>query len=467
MGQGTRPLAAWAGAGLALALPVLAFVPWSHAFGYDFVVAEMPVLELVAGLMATGLLVPLLPRLVRLAGDLAPPRKALLLAGMVLVGLALRLALLASDPALEDDYQRYLLDGGAVVAGLDPYAIVPAEALDADPQSSLGRLATAAGDVLERINHRELSTVYPPVAQAAFALAHLIGPYQLWAWRLVCLTGEIASLALILWLLRRIGREPLWAALYWWNPLVIKELANSAHMEAILLPLVLGAVALLTLRRHASAAFVLALAAGVKFWPVLLLPLLVAPLRQHPIRLLAALAAFALPAALIALPMAGSALGPSSGLLAYASGWKTNSAIFPLIETLVSPVAGPSGAGLLARGVVGLTLAAIVCVVAWHARAAEGEATIRAAALTTGALFLLSPAQFPWYATWVAVFLPFLPSRAFLWLGVMMPLYYVAFHLIARDQLATFASVVVPLEWAPILALLAIGAISARTPERR
>jgi hypothetical protein len=445
-------VAGWLGTGLVLTAAVAVLIAWSASFGYEHHVVAMPVIPLVAGLMAVGLVVPAMSWLVRQASVLGSGAQWRLVAAVLATGLLLRLALLASEPVLEDDYQRYLFDAGAVVAGMNPYAIVPAEAMEADPASPLGQLAAEAGDTLRRINHPEYSTIYPPVAQAAFALAHLIGPYQIWAWRLVCLAGEAATVALILHLLARLGRHPLWAALYWLNPLMLKELAGSAHMEAVLMPLVLGALAGLLAGRHVIAAFVLALAAGVKIWPALLLPLVLAPLWRDPRRLALALAAFAVPAALLALPMALTALGRDSGLIAYASGWRTNSAILPLIEAV-------TGAGPAARVLIAGMLISFSAATAWRARDTDQESQILAAAAICGALFLLSPAQFPWYAAWVVVFLPFFPLPAVLALSVTMPLYYTAFHLMAREDYETFSRIIVPIEWAPVFSLLAMSGI--------
>jgi hypothetical protein len=214
----------------------------SSRFGYAYAVSEMPILWLVAGLVVAGLVYCVcLPQLIEdsLACDFRESR--VIMAGIVAAGLAARLVLFASEPMLEDDYQRYLFDGAVTASGNNPYAFAPSDALP-DASRALGRLAQEGGLVVRRINHPDLKTVYPPVAQAAFALAHLIKPWSLTAWRSVILLFDLASLAIILLLLRDVGRSPLWSALYWWNPIVIKELFNSAHMEAVVLPFVLLAL---------------------------------------------------------------------------------------------------------------------------------------------------------------------------------------------------------------------------------
>ena len=110
------------------------------------------------------------------------------------------------------------------------------------------------------------------------------------AWRATCLGLEIATVSLLILLLRDLGRSPLWSALYWWNPVAIKEIINSAHMEAVVLPLLLLALVLAARRRTLMATLGLALAAGAKLWPALLLPLILRPLATDRRRLIAALA---------------------------------------------------------------------------------------------------------------------------------------------------------------------------------
>ena len=227
----------WALGGLLVATFGAVLTPLSPLFGYEYDVSEMPVLWLVGVLVFAGLVYFFcLPQLIADSLACGPREIRLILVGIVAAGLAARLVLFASEPILEDDYQRYLWDGAVTANGHSPYAVSPKDAL-VNGSGDLGRLAQEGEPVTQRINHPDLKTVYPPVAQGAFALAYLIKPWSLTAWPSVVLLFDLATLGIILLLLRDIGRSPLWSVLYWWNPVVIKELFNSAHMEAVVLPL--------------------------------------------------------------------------------------------------------------------------------------------------------------------------------------------------------------------------------------
>ncbi|MGD9866814.1 MAG: glycosyltransferase 87 family protein [Hyphomicrobiales bacterium] len=449
-------VAGWALAAGVLLAGTAAFTTASHGFGHDIAVRDMPVTALSLSLAAAGALFLLILPLLRQSAALPARTRSALLVLIAAAGLAARLMLLASEPVLEDDYQRYLWDGGVTASGLNPYAASPAAALAALPETELGQLAAASGDVLGRVNHPHLRTVYPPVAQGVFALAHRLSPWSLTAWRAVTVALELSAFALLIVLLRDVGRSPLWATLYWWNPIPLKEIANSAHMDVILLPLLLGALVLANRGRLLGAGASLLLAAGVKLWPVLLLPLIWRPLIRQPGRLSAALAMAALAGLAIAAPFIITGLNGTSGLLAYMQSWKTNSALTPVLEAAAGAIApsGDHGSALLARMAAGVALGALALWTArteWRGASELADKTL----LLAAAMFLLSPAQFPWYYLWLLPLLAIRPVRGLLLLTATLPLYYLAFHFLARGEGEIFQGQVVWLIWLPVWALLA------------
>jgi hypothetical protein len=451
-----RHLAAWAVGGALLIAAAAALAAHSWRFGYDTAVRDMPVLAFVAGFMACGIGYLALPALIR-ATVRARLRVAPVLLLMLACGLTARLILFASEPVLEDDYQRYLWDGAVTAHGLNPYAAAPEDALEADADTPLGRLAARSGQVLERTRYEDLRTIYPPVAQAAFALAHRLAPFSLTAWRAVCLALDAATLGLLILLLRDLGRSPLWSALYWWNPIVVKEIMNSAHMEAVVLPLLLLALALAVRRRALGATLAMTLAAGAKLWPALLLPLMLRPLATDRRRLLVALAAAVALGTLLAAPILLAGLDESSGFVAYAQRWQTNSALVPALQALAATALGPTGvdAGLIVRAALACAIIALALGLA-RAPIADAADLARRCLVLVGALVLLSPAQYPWYYLWVLPLLALQPVAGLLLLTATLPLYYTIFHFRPRGQLDLFRYGVVWLIWLPVWVTLAV-----------
>ncbi len=452
-------LIGWGAAGTGLLALTIGFTLASPLFRYAYAVRDMPVFWLAFGLCAAGFVFLALPWVIRVTQRAAPDLVKGLLWAMLASGLAMRLILFASEPVLEDDYQRYLWDGAVTANGLNPYEKAPGEAKTADPElMALGRLALESGPVLGRINHPELRTIYPPVAQGAFALAHRIAPWSLTAWRGLILALDIISIALLLTLLRDLGRSPLWAALYWWNPVVLKELFNSTHMDALIVPLVLGALILAIRKRELTATACLTLAAGAKIWPLIFLPLVWRGILDKPGKLAMALALTACACALFAWPILTAGLDTSSGFVAYASKWKTNSALLPSLEGLArwgldAANITDIGAGLVARAGVVILIGSIIL---WQCRTAAESAQDLAWKffIVSSTMFLLSPAQFPWYYLWVLPLLACFPSAGLLVLTATLPLYYTAFYFHAHGAYELFAERIVWLIWLPAWGLL-------------
>jgi alpha-1,6-mannosyltransferase len=446
-------------AALLAGLTAYAVVAGDH-FGVGNALAAMPVSTFTASFLIAGIAGLALIHLVDRARNLSPPQAKLLLAAILVFGFALRIALLASQPILEVDFNRYLWDGAMTARGFNPYAIAPGDiaALPYDDQRL--ELSKRAIPAFERISYPELKTIYPPVAQAAFALAYAIQPFSLTAWRIVCIGADTLTLALLLALLPATGRSPLWVALYWWNPLVLKEVVNSAHMEAILAPLVLGALLLSLRQRHAAAVAVLGLAIGTKLWPVMLLPLVLRPMVGQPWRLITALMVLILTAVAFALPIYVGGLDRTSGFISFATHWTTNSALFPFLEWIAGGLLGQAGTGSPVPGLIvrAISALAVLWVAIWIARPAiQGPADLigRAYAIVT-VLLLLSPAQFPWYVLWVLPLAVLQPGFAWHVAAALMPLYYSAFHFRAVGSYPLFETYVVWVLWLPIWGALAV-----------
>ena len=454
---------AWISIGGVLLATALALLAFGDAFAYENELLTMPIGWLVAAGVAAGGVYLALPGLVRRS---AP--NAALLAAMIGLGLALRLVLLPSTPAIEDDVYRYLWDGAVVAAGINPYAHAPSAVLAGtvgdDHGAALSRLAAESGEVIGRINHPHLRTIYPPAAQAAFALAHGIAPWSLGAWRGVVLAFDLATLGLILALLAALGRSPLWAALYWWNPLVVRELFNAAHMDGLILPFLLGAVLLAIRGRPVWAAGALALAAGVKLWPALLLPVLLRSARCGPRQAAAAVALFGALCAVMAWPVLTAGLGPDSGFSAYGRSWEMNDALFMAVAWVVDGALGLADPGALYGGrLARLAVAgALLAFIAWLCRrpAADGEALCGRALAVTAALFLLGPTQFPWYYVPLVPFLALAPRPSLLLLTATLALYESRFYFAARGMTEVFDHGIVWLEYVPVWLLLVREAVA-------
>ncbi len=429
--------------GLAVLAPGLA-PSVGHSFG-----AILPFMAFLALPAALGLL--LAPRL----ADVKPSAGAF--AAVAVTGLAMRLVWFGTPAPLEDDFYRYLWDGAVLAHGFDPYRYTPEAALSGDGvPPALHALAVEARDVVVRINFPDLTSIYPGYAQLAFALAYKLAPWSLEGLRGVFLAADMTAALLLVTLLRQLGRSTLWAALYWCNPLVVLAAIGTAHMDALLAPLLLGALLTSGRQQLVRAGALVGLAAGIKVWPVLLAPLLLRKAVADWRRGWAALALFAAVAGLGFAPLALHALTSESGLSVYASDWANNNAPYAWVAALFDHLWDEDDEVAvrlfrLALGALGAGVAIFLAV-----RPVSGLQHMLTRALAIAAtLFYLSPTQFPWYALWFLPFAAAVQCWPLLLPSVTLAAYYAFFPFMAADDLDAFQQAIALLHAAPVWAWLA------------
>lgn len=382
---------------------------------------------------------------------------------LLLLGVGFRLVFFSSTPIYEDDWYRYLWDGAVVAAGINPYRYAPADAIDtglefADPSTAenadilrLRELDAAEANWPERVNYPYLTTIYPPLFQLAALLANKISAFSLDAWRAVLFAFDSTGLLILLCLLRRLERPLAWALVYWWNPLLITATFNAGHMDVLLVPFLLGAVLLATMNRVKSAVFMLAGAVGVKLWPLILLPPLIAARRARP-RVYVALGVLCLAlSVLFVWPLLATSWSGRSGLAAYSLSWERFSFLFAVLHDLLSFATEQNGriTRVLVGGVV--VAASVYSAVVVRKNPAQLPAALM---FVTSVLFFLSPTGYPWYVIWLLVLLPVVPTYGIAALSVTLPLYYTRYYLDFAGQAQIFEWLLTPLAFTLPLAIL-------------
>lgn len=439
--------------GLFISLAIL-----SRQFSDERELRSKPILALVGVLIFSGALYLLVISWVE-----KPRSEKVLLLWIMILGAACRLTLFWSTPMLEDDYYRYLWDGAVVSKGINPYRFAPNQALTREPSRDqtlliLNKLAADSGSIASRINHSEIRSIYPPVAQMTFALAHRLRPWSLLGWRLVLFAFDMMTLWLLIVILRSLKLPVLWIAIYWWNPLLIKEIYNSGHMDVIVFPFVLGALLLAIRGSPPWASASLGLAVGAKVWPILLLPIILRPIFSRPKKLFLPLSVFFFLVGVMLFPIAATGLGSDSGFIAYGRSWENNDALFKLIlwgsQIFLQGLGIHPGHGQWVTRLFVVGLLAILLIRLNWKRIGNPIDFCTRALFILAALFLLSPTQFPWYYVWLIPFLTLCPRWSLLFLTALLPLYYLRYWFDARQSVGIFDLRVVWLEYLPVFCLL-------------
>lgn len=240
-------------------------------------------------------------------------------------------------------------------------------------------------DGQSKVGRSDVPTIYPPVAQAWFTVVAAVSPTGTggYGFRIVTALLGVGVTVVLGRLMRTLGQDPRWAAVWAWCPLVVREAGNNAHVDVLATAFVVLGFAALHGRRHVLAGVLLGLAVATK-----LVPLVVAPVfaRERPVRVGAgALAAVVLPYLPHLLAVGTLVVGFLPGYLSEEGYDGTRR--FRLVRLLVPDAAAPW---------VAVGLAAVIAVVAW--RLADPRHPWRVAMWLSGAALLVVSPTYHWYA---------------------------------------------------------------------
>ena len=225
---------------------------------------------------------------------------------VVLFSISFRAIQIFSSPILEVDFYRYMWDGIVTNEGLSPYQFSPQEALSGwqpegtetpDKLEQIRELALrteSINTIVQRVHFEEYSTIYPPVSQWVFAGTMWVVPdhasveVHMLSMKMALVLFDLATIVVVGGLVGLVGVNRVWVLAYAWNPLVIKEIANSGHLDSIAVFFVSCAVyfaasELVRFRKEKGppsyrtvlAAAALSFGVGAKIFPIILAPLLV------------------------------------------------------------------------------------------------------------------------------------------------------------------------------------------------
>lgn len=314
---------------------------------------------------------------------------------ILFVAVVCRVLLLFTPPSLSDDIYRYVWEGGVVNAGANPFGSAP----------DASELAGLRDEIYEGVNHKWIPSIYPPLAQALFALSERV-KRSLTSMKVAMVIIDLLVIGVLLRMLRRRGLASQGVLAYAWNPLVLVEVSGSGHLEPLPVLFLLLALDALDAGRKARAAAALALSFLGKLFAVALLPIFARRVKPAWIVLAVAIVLAGY------FPFLDAGKGLWSGAFEYGRNWRFNDSLF----ALASMIAGSPGQ---ARAIVIIAFAAIVI---W--RTASREDTLKSAFWLTGAFVLLTPTAHPWYLLWVAPFLCFWPRASWIVLCASIVLSY-------------------------------------------
>jgi hypothetical protein len=417
----------------------------------DIPLEKIPIVQLVLLLMISGVTYIFLIKNLENSGKV--------LNFIIALGLLLRVLMILTPPAISVDYFRYLWDGAVLAKGTNPYLYSPIEIMSIEKiPENLVSLANQPGSTVSKIIFPNLRTPYPPVTQLIFAISHLLLPWSLLTWKLILLLFDFTSLGLLLRLLNELDLPYSRVSIYWLNPILLKEIFNSGHMDVIILPFILAGILLFIKKNYYPAIILLSLSVGVKIWPIILLPIFLSHLPNKR-KAFSSLVIFILLCSLIFYPIYISGIDESLGIIAYARNWQYNGSIFKILLTVSQSFLKVFNISQMNGWLLVSILTALIFIIWNHyvlsLKSKDSMLLIRQCALIISGFILLIPSFFPWYYVWVIPFMVIQPMKSIILLNSLLPLYYLQFYFLAQNQLWLFDSVIIFIQFLPVWILVA------------
>lgn len=355
------------------------------------------------------------------------------IAWIIFTGLFARLILIPSSPILEDDFYRYLWDGAVTANEFNPYVFSPLQVQEKDPAvpEKLIKLADQSGEIIEKINHPKIKTLYPTMSQIIFAFSYYLFPWSVTGWKFIMLIGDLLMLFFLIRILRELNLPITFVAIYWLNPIILHEFFNTGHYD--LFALLFTAISIYYFFRYeyVTASITLALAVGFKLWPVLIFPFYLRKLYNQKLKLLFSLLAFSIFVIIIFIPVFRAGIDENFGFMKYAANWINNAGFYSLLTLSIDWFTTTFKIYYVCADCVArwITILLILITVLWLIRKpfnSNRDLTDKIL-LVIAVMFLISPTQFPWYYTWLILPLVFSPKFSLLMYVFLIPLYHLNF----------------------------------------
>jgi len=188
------------------------------------------------------------------------------------IGIAMRLILVFCLPLLSDDVYRFIWDGQLIIHGYNPFHYLPSTLMEEGPA-----IPGLTQELYEALNSPNYYTIYPPVAQATFAIATYLFPTSIYGAAVVMTAFlflfELGSIWLIIQLLAHWQMPIKNSLLYALNPLIIIEVCGNLHYEGAMVFFLLLGIWLIVMGRFYSSAAILAFSVASKLLPLMFFPL--------------------------------------------------------------------------------------------------------------------------------------------------------------------------------------------------
>ena len=330
-----------------------------------------------------------------------------------------------------NDVYRYIWEGYIQINGFNPYSYPP----DSQALANIARVGEIF-PVWQKINHPNLSAVYPPVCQLIFRMLAWLGPNPLF-FKMAMVAFDIGTMIVLILIIRHRNFPPSRLMIYCANPLVLLYIAGEGHLDIIMIFfLCLAMYLILCKKTHAIGFLSLGLAILSKYLAVVVVPFLVnAENKKKSLTVLIPL--------LLYLPYIDAGTGIFQSLGEFASKFHYNDSIAALTRYFFNDL------------YLFVTIIFLLICISWIYFFVHDQ--LRSIYLASGCLLLFLPTLHPWYLLLITPLLVFFHSYAWLYLQAAVvftfPVIAIEFYTGVFQEIAWLKL----LEYIPFYGLLIIG----------
>ncbi len=325
--------------------------------------------------------------------------------------LLFRLTLLPMTPS--DDMYRYLWEGKLQLNWINPYSY--------PPESS--NLEYLRDNFFSGINHKQLTTIYPPLTLTVFAIADYVS-HSFISMKSFFLLFDVLSIFVLVRFLRVMGREPVNVLTYAWSPLILISFAARGHCDSLQIFFVMLALYLNAMRNNIKSIVSICLAVMSKFVFIIIVPFLISKDKLKYLVILFSLIA------LLYLPYISAGKGLFSTLFHFGTQYHFNDSVHFLIFCL------SLGSPFISKIITSIIFGAVLLYLyKEHLNTNyvepglnQNDAILKFAFFSIGTFLILAPTVHPWYLTWIVPFLCFYHNWAWLVLTGTIVFYYFMNH---------------------------------------
>jgi hypothetical protein len=323
-------------------------------------------------------------------------------AGILFIALIIRLFFVCQPVQLSDDLFRYYTDGHMLITGSNPYTRAPSAITDPSPLIS---------SIVQKVNHPELITIYPPAAQIIFAAGALSN--SLSGMKALLIMLDLGTVLVLMIVLKNLGLPVYRSVLYAWHPLPVLEIASSGHIDgAAIFFLVLSFFLLHNGKTIAIlfSGFFFACAFLTKLFPVVFFPVFF--LLADKGKRLSYTTGFVIGLLILTVPFFPDIVNTLDTLVIYTKTWEFGGFLFRLLRQITN-------SGTVSRMILAVAFITSALFLSFrfgyssdNQKKPDYTKALRVCYGISLLYLLLTPTLHPWYALYLVFFLPFYPGPA-------------------------------------------------------